>query len=356
MAFHNRTIFSAELFRQFNLKGALNGVVAVRGTFDFVHDGVLRISREQTAFQWSDVYESDDPRSSHLLIPADFVPYKPGTDVTALCVAYAPGGKPQSDWICGVRVGNRVEKLLRVHGPRFWEPKLRRFGSGSEPLFEGWRLSAAEPAVSVALSWSKAFGGARPLRDGEPPPPEFHPDNGLGPGLLDLHSSPRDRKLSAPQIESSSDPILDWRQDHAPQGLAPVPPWWFRRRRHVGAVDDKWMAERHPILPEDFDYHFYQTAHPDLVIEPWLNGDETLELAHMHPEIAVLRTRLPGISLTARVSLPDVDPIDFPLVLDGVHIDFRRGASRVHLTWRMAFRYEKEEGDVELVAREGAGA
>lgn len=56
------------------------------------------------------------------------------------------------------------------------------------------------------------------------------------------------------------------------------------------------------------------------------------------------------------MSLPDVDSIEFPLVIDGVHIDFRNSASRVHLTWRTASRYEKEEGDIELIARAGAGA
>lgn len=357
MSLSNATPFAAEFFRQFNMVGALNGVVAVRGTFDIVPDGTISVSSVQVPFQWSDEYEGE-PQDSHLVTPADFVPYKPGTDVTVLGVTYAPGGEAATDWVCGIRVGTRLEKLVRVHGTRYWEPKVKPprpslIGREAEAQFEGWAMTRAEPATVVPLSWRLAFGGARPLRPGEAPPAEKHPDNGLGPGLLDLHHSPHDARLPAPRIEEVDDPVVDWRQDHVPQGFAPVPPWWLCRRKHAGTIDDRWIKERHPILPEDFDFRFWQVAPPGLVAEPWLGGDEVLQFAYMHPEIELLQTRLPGLSLSARVQHPGHAAQDHPLVLDGVHVDFRRGADRVTLTWRTAFACESDDARIVLTLAGG---
>ncbi len=109
------------------------------------------------------------------------------------------------------------------------------------------------------------------------------------------------------------------------------------------------MAERHPILPEDFDFRFWQCAPPDLIADPWLEGNETLEFLNMHPQIGLLRAKLPDVRLIARIKRPNEPVIEQPLALDGVHIDFRRGASKVVLTWRTSFAYEPENGEIDLL-------
>ena len=355
MGLDNRTPFAAELFRQYNLDGRLNGVVATRGTFDLVPDAVMVLSPQQAPFQWADAY-ADNPHQSPLVRPSDFVPYKPGTDITFLGSSYAPKGLAAT-WMCGIRVQGHQERLLRIHGPRSWQPQFtpaRRtlIGPMAKPQFEGWKLTKAEPVASVEVSWRHAFGGLRPPRSEQATPAEPHPFNALGPGLVDPHHSPRDCPLPAPQIEAFNEPILDWRQDYEPQGFEPVPPWWRFRQRHVGTIDENWTRERHPILPADFDYSFYQAAHPSLVFEPWLEGNELIELTNLHPEQAILRTQLPGLSLTARLRRPGQPIAEGPLVLDGVHIDLRNGAPRAFLTWRMSFSYETEDGEVELLLAE----
>lgn len=354
MQLTNTTSFAAGCFRQFNLVGALNGVVAVRGAFDIAPDQPLRPAAAQPQFQWSDLYEGP-PRESHLLSQADFVPYKPGTDVTFLGAAYAPDGVAATSWVCGLRIGERLKKLVRVHGPRWWRPKWRSarpslVGAEAEAQFEGWELTQAEPVVATPLTWTLAFGGEWPLRSGQAGPAERHAENELGVGMLDLHHSPKDRSLPAPRIEAVDDPVVDWRGMHQPQGFAPVPPWWSPRQRHVGTVDDRWIAERHPILPEDFDFHFWQCAPPDQVVEPWLRGDEVIELAHLHPRHAMLRMRLPALALTAEVRGADGAARRAPLVLDGVHIDLRAGRSAVDLTWRTAFACEDADVAITLEA------
>lgn len=241
MSFANFTNLTAELFRQFNLAGTLNGVVAVRGDFDIVHDEVIALSPTQLPFQWADGYDRD-PHDSLLVRPSDFVPFKPGTDLTVLGTTFSPRGEPCPQWTCGVRVVGKLEKVICVHGPRFWKPKfsaarISLLGPEAEPKFLGWQLSPSELVTSVPLSWRLAHGGSRPTRPTQEGPPELHAFNGLGPGLLDVNFSPKDRELKAPQIESLEDPVCDWRQDPLPQGFAPIPPWWRSRQRHVGTID-----------------------------------------------------------------------------------------------------------------------
>ncbi len=85
-----------------------------------------------------------------------------------------------------------------------------------------------------------------------------------------------------------------------PQGFAPLPPVWRPRQRHAGRYDDDWLARKHPLLPDDFDYRFYQYAAPGLVHEALLAGDEELQLLHMHPDHAHVQVWLPGVRWSSR--------------------------------------------------------
>ncbi len=62
------------------------------------------------------------------------------------------------------------------------------------------------------------------------------------------------------------------------------PPFWEVRRRHAGTMDDVWLAERHPLSPEDFDFRFWQSATPNCVTERWLSGSEIVTLTNLHHE------------------------------------------------------------------------
>jgi hypothetical protein len=69
---------------------------------------------------------------------------------------------------------------------------------------------------------------------------------------------------------------------------------WQPRAAHAGTFDDAWRAERCPQMPADFDFRYYNGAHPDLQAEGYLQGDEPVELAHLTPEGRV-QFNLPGV-------------------------------------------------------------
>ena len=51
------------------------------------------------------------------------------------------------------------------------------------------------------------------------------------------------------------------------------------RINHAGVYDENWRKSRSPFLPQDFDSHFFQAAYPDLICEPYLQGNERLHAA-----------------------------------------------------------------------------
>lgn len=349
MDLFNQLPFPAIAFRQFDVKGDLDCIVSVRGTFLHVQDGRLDIAPKQEAFQWEDAYEGD-PHASMLLRQSDLTPDKPGTDITFLGNACAPDGKPATSWRPRLRVGT-VSKTVEVHGERQWQPQIReKWGgfSSKEPkrAIKDWQLTDAQPAERVSLGWSKAFGGAIP-GTGDPAtetPADVYPFNPLGCGIVHLDMPHDVGPVPAPQI-TDVDQELDWRERYVPQGFGLVSPWWRFRQQYAGTYDEAWLNGRHPLLPEDFDPRFWQCAHPDLIATPHLAGDETYQLDHLHPRFREARGRLPGITCGVHCRREDRDEW-YVLRLDGVHFDWRTD-DIVMLTWRVRFPLQ-EAGETKL--------
>jgi hypothetical protein len=107
------------------------------------------------------------------------------------------------------------------------------------------------------------------------------------------------------------------------------------RRRWTGTYDDAWLADRHPQLPADFDYRFYQTAHPALILPCYLRGDESVELLGLTPGGGSLAFTLPGKRPWALFSWAGGRLVATGLNLDGLHVDLRGDPPwQVDLTWR----------------------
>jgi hypothetical protein len=336
----NQLPVKAFAFRQFDQNGDLDCVVAVRAAFVHQQDSVLKFSEEQEEFQWTDAYEGD-PHTSVLLRQTDLTPQKPGTDVTFLGSSYAPGGRAARSWSCALQAGP-VSKTLVIHGPRHWKPVLRVPKTGflaksKNKVLEDWQITAAEPALSVPIDWTRAFGGPVPGTGDEDRgiPAELDVSNPIGCGIVDTQCSDEAALVRAPSITGPDDKELDWRRKYEPHGYGPVSPWWRARQRHAGTYDSRWQQDRHPLLPEDFDPRFWQCAHPDLIAYPHIAGGEPYELTNLHPHFPIARGFLPDVTLGVHVGREDRDEWHVAK-LDGVHFDWRSG-ERVLLTWRARF-------------------
>lgn len=293
----------------------------------------------QPDLQWEDAYEGD-PHATALLRSTDLAPHKTGTDVSVLGESHAPGGVPAPSWLAGVRIADRLDRQLRVTGPRRWTPRVAmvRKGplglGGREARLDEWDLTEPEPVLSVPLTWSLAAGG-KPLGVADDRAPDAR--NPLGIGVLDERLSAWDRDYPAAQIEPADAPLDATRAAAEPAGFSLVPPWWPHRLRHAGTYDDAWRDTRHPLLPTNFDDRFWQAAAAGMVIEPWLDGGEPFTLTNLHPVHAELSGSLPRMRMVVRVHQPGQAAQDRELALDGVQFDMREGIADGLLTWRARF-------------------
>jgi len=335
----NHTPFPAIAFRQYNLKGELNGVISVCGAFHLVENGSLCPVSEQPPLVLEDCY-ADDPRESVQIRQGALTPFKPSTDITLIGNTYAPNGQAQVSWLCGLRVGEN-KKIVRVTGPRHWLPHV------SAGCLANWYLEKPIAVKSVSLDWRYAWGGKLPQKtNGQML--DVHRYNPVGCGIVDLQHFDSRIPIPAPQIEDPDDPISDWNRDYIPQGFAPISPWWQPRQQYAGTYDENWKNVRRPLLPADFDYRFYQSAPPDLITKSYLKGDEQIELLNLTPPASHLISQLPGINLGMRIRRYNNYTYG-RLVLDGVHFDFRPSApKRVFLSWRTSFPWGDGKGLPEL--------
>lgn len=339
MSVENHTPFPALAFRQYNLVGELMGVVVARGTFKLAVSGPLALDDKQRPLVMSDTYDGD-PHKSPQMACTDLAPFKPGTDVTFIGAAFPPDGQASSSWTCGIKVGP-VGRRLRVHGPRVWRARTRKAWRGlidrdKEERLDGWDLTEGKAVDYVPIDWRLAFGGRS---EGG----EVCERNPVGIGIVDEDRFREQREWPAPQIEDADQPIRNVKDRLAPAGLGPISPFWKDRLSRAGTYDDVWLKERHPLLPTDFDFSFWQAAPTGLVSQTHFIGDEAFELDHLLPGREVLRGRLPDIRLQIDVDQGN-GPLKGPMVLDGVHFDLRPGVGRVFLTWRCGFPWPERTG------------
>ncbi|WP_310621600.1 DUF2169 family type VI secretion system accessory protein [Flexibacterium corallicola] len=319
--------FSGMAFRQYDPNGVLHAVVAVSAAYEVFEGRVLRLQDEQPDLLLSDIYTGSEDPPRHLIKQADFIPYKPATDVTVLARAYTPSGEADTEWFVGIKVGDR-EKVLRVHGPRYWTPSVDG---------DGWEMGKGKAIKSLPLSYYQAFGGLVPATKPLDGAHDCHDFNPLGKGIISVENSPKDKPVRAPQIEDAHIPITDWREDYVPQGFAPLAPVWRFREQYAGTYDTAWIKIQHPFLPADFDYRFYNCAHPDLTFSPHLRGGERIQIANLHPEFKQIALNLPNDILGVVATRLSGTIERKVMTLDGVHFDLLDTIPKLRLTWRISF-------------------
>jgi hypothetical protein len=341
----NRSGFPHAWFEKVGPGGVFYDVLVVRGAYAFSPSHkTLSPCGVQPAIEYSDSFDGpveEDPLRAVMLREGNLVLSKPLTDIHIVGTAISEYSKARQAWLAAVAVGE-MRKVVNLCGPRCFE----------RGVF-GWRLTAAEPVVSVPLDYRNAFGGcyATDASEGVPTEYVYKPDNPAGCGWLPddnaLHTLTKPARkaitqriaaiktMQAPQIEDSRQPVTRPDQPLVTQGFAPMARWCMPRLSHAGTYDDGWREERYPHLPDDFDCKFYQSAHPDLISPQYLIGHERVGLLGMLAEGPV-SFALPGLRMLAAVTTDRAQRRAGPMVLDTVEIDL--DARRVALVWRAAFQ------------------
>lgn len=256
-------------------KGRRSWVVAVRGVFDVMPNGAVEFAEEQSEPVLAPVYRGKDGESS-LVYEADVVAEKPLVDILVNGSAYAPGGKPARSVHVGLRTSS-FQKTLTVVGDRVWQGVVP---TPSEPL----------PFTTMPVIYERAFGGFDQSNP-DPMRQRMFAPNPVGVGIAtrrgDLVGKP------APNVEI---PGVGPRESSRAAGFGPVCSYWAPRAKFAGTYDAKWLSERKPFVPEDYDARFLCCAPDDQQVRGRYEGGDRIDVVNMTPE-GVFGFEVPRITL-----------------------------------------------------------
>ncbi len=277
--------------------------VIVKATYD-VRKGHAVLSAEQEPVRLADEYVGK-PGSSSLLHAGEGAIFKPCAEVLLTGHAYAPEVGAR-DALVTLKVGS-VRKRVRVFGERTWRRTLLSVHPGTP-----------EPFEKLPLVWERAFGGVDELLGAEP-------RNPIGVGFRAPKSKNPLVDSPVPNLEDPADLLKDANGRPVPAGFGPVCAHWEPRVRRAGTCDAKWMEERAPLLPEDFDPAFAQVAPVDQVLTGYLQGGEDLEVTNASPSRR-LACRIPRPDVAVMIAIGEerrsVALCMDTLVVDGDHERF----------------------------------
>lgn len=282
-----------------------------------------------------DIFYDDD---AQIRYPSDYVPYKPNADIIINGVARA--STPQQTWVCNVSLLSPtnqllLDKSLRVWGERFWN---------AQAITGFWRLdSEAKPTTKVSIRYEFAYGGEIEITNGENKTLLAREErNPIGCGIL--HKKQTLKSTRAPQIEALDDPIQKPYHPYTPQGFGAINRTWEQRFSLSGTYDDDWLEHVHPLLPRDFDEHFYQCAHPDMVVQGYIPKSSKIQLTNLLQGDPIQSISLPSIDLFVRFSM-NSSTVDAQMNIDTLLLDIESDENsdhRVYITWRYRYPIDEE--------------
>ncbi|UXN05584.1 DUF2169 family type VI secretion system accessory protein [Bartonella sp. HY761] len=359
MQIKNLTPFTHLRFSKSDNKGLEFGVVALKATYVFDDDSNLQISDEQEAIN-AEEKTFGAPAFSSLKQPTDLVGYKPSTDIIVNATAYSPKGQPTKAWNVGFELmdanGVKIQKTLRVTGPRWWIPKWKRTLTDDEKanwrdykhLFEGWELSEPEAITSLPIRYEYAYGGSVHKRNDENDNPiiEAFEYNPVGRGFIDPEWSDYTQKIAAPQIEDPNDLINDPYKQYMPVGYGAIQRAWLPRRPLGGTFDQHWIDNIWPKWPQDHNFAYNNAASSNLWGHGFLKLPITVQCVNLHPIKSNWFFTFNDCDVHAVYHLTDETEFGGQPRLDTVQIDIEADDpfdNYAFLVWRLIYKQDETE-------------
>lgn len=310
-----------------------------------------------------------DPVTTSLKRESDLVPYKPRCDVRWVGVAYVGAPLPQFHARMAIRQGDdvKLDKTLLITGPREFIRVGGREAAEANGDMPDYRLGPPAPTSAVPLRYEYAFGGNCLLEasgNAEPIVNEVCYRNPIGRGwwareyveaLLRTDAQWPER-MPAPQIWMGS-PISEWTvtaqsgskspvemaqmpYPTIPAGFGPIGKAWAPRLALAGTYDAEWLENRHPDLPRDFDFGFWNGAPADMQIDfPDVTGAGVLMAVQgLIPTGDLLRWRVPPHRAFVLMRLEDGLVLPNPMQIDLIEVDNSDPSTppRLRIVWRTA--------------------
>lgn len=297
----------------------------VKGTFDLENGGSVKLAEEQLPPTGDMFYPEDEDMTGAPQYASDFAYFKPRADLLLAGHCHAPKGTQRAAGEVIFQVGS-MKKSLLVMGDRVWKWGL--FGSSpSDP----------EPFSSLELRYDNSYGGLG------------YEKNPVGKGYGKVSLNGGRKKRLVPNIVQVDDHLSSPYTKLDPAGFGPLAITWPQRRSKLGTYKGDWLKKRWPFFPSDFDWGFFNAAPPDMQMQGYLNGDESLYLENLHPVHQSYRSKLPELRIRSFVSLPPTDGGDTDLFkevlmnLDTLWVDSSN--EKLVLVWRGWTQVQSDDPD-----------
>lgn len=242
-------------------EGRRTAIFTGKATFSFTDAGRVSLELDHPVPLWA-----EDEETELGLLPRDSLPRcDPMFEVILLGRAHAPHGQPVEQMMVTLAVGEE-RRWLTVFGNRVWVGEEREAA-----------ISAAEPFVTMPLTWQRAFGGKQGvLVDQESPIDVIDPTNPDGKGFDHIGQARQTAELfrppppypqfdpvrELPNLEDPHHPIERWED-------APLPACWAAARLDSAIVVERLRRAREARPDEPVTIgspEFMHRAHPDWVI------------------------------------------------------------------------------------------
>lgn len=357
MEFRNLTPFSVMNYKMLDVDDIEHHVIVMKVGYSLAQfDGNIYQAKikENTPLCFQDENVTNSLNSS-VKFESDLSPFKPLCDVIVIGTAIAPHSKPVKKFDVNLRVTDKSNKHLI-------DKKLNIFGSRYFNKVNGqWIISEPEEFITLPLQYEYAFGGefkvypndlhsneieaqyllseegrnAHPESPSSPIAHGYYQYNPIGKGYVpewytkiqatnhfEAHRienaySPFDEHDYINYINNEKNQLVD--DYYIPQGFGVIGRAWQPRLKKAGTYDDEWLNHRHPYLPKDFDFNYWNCA-PNNQQIPYPNTDITICVTNMTLD-GMLQATLPGhrAFLLSRLENGPVLPIQ--LNLDTVILD-----------------------------------
>jgi uncharacterized protein YjbI with pentapeptide repeats len=287
----------------------------VKGTFDLKPGQKATPSEEQLFLAGDEFYPDDDEMQGGTRYEADFAYFKPRADLLLVGKCHALRGKPIPACQVTFRVGE-TSRSLAVFGNRYWKRNALGVQTITEP----------EPFTEMELRYENSFGG------------QDYKYNPVGKGYRKEEISAGKNMRLLPNIEAPDSLIASPRSRPQPAGFGPLGRMWGQRFSRMGTYKGKWLEERWPWFPTNFDWGHFNAAPPEMQLETYLRGDEELYFENLHPEYPQYKSRLPGLRVRCFVNTlaeTEKDQTRFDevsMALDTLWVDME--AEKLVLVWR----------------------
>nr|WP_314265003.1 DUF2169 domain-containing protein [uncultured Moellerella sp.] len=368
MEFRNLTPFAVMNYKMLDVADNEHHVIVMKVGYSLTHfsEGIYQAILETDAeLCFQDEYLGE-PFHSSVRFESDLAPFKPYCDLMVIGSAIAPQSTPTESFIVGLNIiaannQNLLKKELRILGPRYLEYQN-----------DSWLMTEPQKIGTLPIEYEYAFGGenrvciqdpliqqiesqyllsdeqrsAHPAGAEAPIAHSYCETNPLGKGYVRNWYAKATglTSLAAPQIENVTSPFtleqfLQQLAEHqspseascfGAQGFGPIARSWMPRLAKAGTYDQQWLDHRHPYLPKDFNFNYWNCAPDDQQI-PYPDANLRISVSNMTAD-GLLEVTLPEhrAFLLARMTNGAISPIQ--LNIDTIILDTNK------LTLSLTFR------------------